>query len=245
MEKIIANAVKASSVWNSLKTEEKKKLKKYFHLRPTNSGMTIISTLPQIPMRGISVTSKGQMEATLKLILENYKKLVSVDMKKAIEAIKHVGFKCKKTPKLGLEENVQAVMINTMTRDKNLTKELGCKNEIKFIASEVILERNKEGGRLDIVGYDGRDIYFFELKKDRTTDMKQLKRYLKYFESKRIKPVLEKLLANYPINSVPKYKNIIGVMVMRSSDNSKVDWRKLSGQSKVLFYTTSLSYCKA
>ena len=40
--KIINNAEEASKVWNSLEEEEKNKIQKYFHLRPTNGGVTIV-----------------------------------------------------------------------------------------------------------------------------------------------------------------------------------------------------------
>ena len=181
---IINFAKMAKEVWDAMAPEKQKVLKKYFHLRPTNSGITIVSTLPFAPMRGCTgIKTKTKLQNKLKDIFNKLPILVGMDEKMAMEAIKdpELGFKLREEG-YTKEESIQAIMINTMSNDTNLKEVLGAHDKIRFVASELIISREDDGGRIDIVGYDGKDIYFFELKKERTTKVNQLSKYIEYYK---------------------------------------------------------------
>ncbi|OGQ59470.1 MAG: hypothetical protein A3J24_04340 [Deltaproteobacteria bacterium RIFCSPLOWO2_02_FULL_53_8] len=249
MEKIVENAIIARDVWNDLANEQEwGKIAKYFHLRPTMEGITIVSTLPTMPMRGIKVKTKAKLKEKLKEINSSFKQLAGNDVKSREASRIRLGFKettpkKQRNPGYFIEEDRQAMMINSMNSDLNLPKILGIDN-IKFITSELIL--NGTSGRIDIVGYAEPYLYFFELKKDRTTKVDQLSEYIKSYSEKIT--LLSNLLANYPINPVhqPEGIKIKGVMVMRHAENSNVDWKEMANKHKIdiLFYRTSLSYTR-
>lgn len=250
MQRIIDNAEMAKSVWDNFTNEaNNKKIERFFHLRPTNSGVTIVSTLNGYEMRGIRKNSHDNLRNTLEQILDKYDVLVSIDdtkKEKAMEDLKF-GKRGSRNNQTGasLEEVAQAVMINTMSDNTDLAK-LFSVEKIKFIASELILEKGPH--RVDIIGVDEKTktLYLFELKKGRTHRANQLSDYVGYYNKKR--DVLEKLLKTYPINSVDKFERIQGVMVMKYAENSfyQDKWKKDKEYYKIeiLFYEHSLSYKK-
>ncbi|MCF7870365.1 MAG: hypothetical protein K9M01_04540 [Candidatus Omnitrophica bacterium] len=248
-KKIIEYAKMAASTWEEfVKDDDNEKIKNYFHLRPTNSGITIVSTLPDYEMRGITgIKTKKDLFSILNNINNEYAKITSLNPERKREVMEKLQFKSrsKEKPKNILEEKIQATMINTMSKDRNLPAKLGSQNKyIHFIASELILEKGPN--RVDIVGYDEKDIYLFELKKARTKKIDQVANYVNYYKQQPQIEVLKKLLANYPINPVKKFDNIKGIMVMEDADNSegRSDWKKPAKEQgiKILFYSSSLKY---
>jgi predicted RNA-binding protein with PIN domain len=269
----IEHAKMATRVWNAL--ENKEFIGKYFHLRPTGSGVTIVSTLPFAPMRGVDIKTELQLKDKLDKIVADIPKISSVNINTALECLKKNGFKNrerenvlkeklmrilnenltiflddKKTAsacieKLGiktpLEEHIQAIFINTMGSNNNLQRVLKSNGPIKFVASELIFESGKN--KIDVVGFDGKSLYFFELKKGRTTIVDQLVKYKKYYEEKRTE--LNKLLSAYPINAIDSImdKPIKPVMVMQYAENSinKADWKKSAeaNEIEIIFFQDS------
>ncbi len=251
--RIIKNAEIAKLVWEKfVKVEDNKRIKKYFHLRPTNSGVTIVSTLSGYEMRGILKNSVDSLKNALERISDKYDVLVSIDDTKR-EKIMEEDLKFKRSDRrnnqtgVSLEEVVQATMINTMSDDHNLSKVLNA-DKIEFIASEVIFEKGKH--RVDIVGFDRNSnvLYLFELKKGRTFKVEQVADYINYYAGKRERGILEKLLRTYPIHSVDKFERMQGVMVMKYAENSfhQFKWKDCKEKNKIeiLFYKQSLSYIK-
>lgn len=243
---IIENAAIAKTIWNSFSRADE--IIKYFHLRPTNSGFTIVTTLSGYEMRGRSETSKEGLIKALEEISDKYRVLVSIDEKKRKKAMKDLGFKKRVKRGIGhgidLEEVIQATMINTMSDDHNLAKALGVQ-KVEFIASEVILKK----GRVDIIGFDrgAKILYLFELKKGRTLKVEQALNYVKHYESKEVRGELENLLQVYPINAVDEINKIKGVMVMKYAGNSDCSkWEEIKEKTgiDILFYEPSLSYSK-
>jgi len=225
--------------------DNRQRICNYFHLRPTNKGITVVTTLNNYEMRGVrGIKNAENLIALLEKIDKNYEVLTSLNNeKKKKEIMKDLGFpQRRKANDSKSEEKIQATMINTMSKDKNLRGKLGAKDYIRFIASELIFEQGKH--RVDIVGFDGKTIYFFELKKGRTLKAKQLYDYVNYYNNKRV--ILEKLLKTYPINSVDSFKHIQGVMVMEYADNSVElkAWQELAKESgiRIVFYKPSLTY---
>jgi|AntAceMinimDraft_17_1070374.scaffolds.fasta_scaffold01571_8 hypothetical protein len=242
---IIKNAKTATNVWNKLDSDKQKKLKKHFHLRPTNSGITIVSTLPFLPMRGINVKSKKNLGIKLNELYNDYEIIVGVDENKAENhLISTYQFKQRNKTKYNIgsiEEDMQTLIINSMINNE-LNLSITLNKKIMFITSELIIVKGKH--RVDIVGFDGEDLYFFEIKKDRTTKVEQVSDYVSHYKSIRYK--LEDLLKNYPINPISKFIDIKGVVVMRYSENSvkQYDWKALEKQHniKILFYKPSISF---
>ena len=140
--KIIRYAKMASEAWGSfIKADSKRKrICNHFHLRPTNSGVTIISTLNSYEMRGTTgIKEKERLSFILEKINRNYEVLTSLNEKKKNKAMEDLGFpQRKKIKDRNLEEKIQATMINTMGRDRNLKGKLGSRNNILFVASELI-----------------------------------------------------------------------------------------------------------
>ena len=242
---IIGYAEMAAEIWNNLPIENQDSLLRHFHLRPTNSGITIVSTLPIFPMRGLAnIKDRNSLLNKLNEIHDNIKQICSTNGDKAITILKAIGFKKKEPTKDEyIEEDIQALMIRTMSKDENLRIKLKANNKIQFIASELIFEKGKN--RVDVVGYDGVDLYFFELKKGRTTKVDQVKRYVDYYSDAKNLNILQELLKTYPMNPVEKFQTIKGVMVMQYAENSDQNmWNRLATDNSIdiLFFEKSLSY---
>jgi hypothetical protein len=179
---IIDYAKMASGVWNGLDEKNQNDLKKNFHLRPTESGITIVSTVPNFAMRGITgIKDEITLKDTLNYLSKKIPR-INADKEKTVNStMKSLGFKQRnednKLKKSDLEEDVQATMIRTMTGDDNLKKKLGLKEPMQFIASELIFSAD-EKNRIDIVGFDGETLFFLELKRKRTTKVEQVKNCL-------------------------------------------------------------------
>lgn len=243
-KKHIENAIMAARVWNEFDGTMKDRLKKYFHLRPTSSGVTIVSTLPVAPMRGLNnIKTEDDLRRKLKTIDDDFQQITAKKDEKAEVALKELGFKKRDGNKcVPLEEYYQAIMINMMNKEDG-HKIFGNATPIKFVASEFIFEKGSH--KIDIVGHDKKDLYFFELKKERTFKVEQVSDYVKYYSEK--KSILDDLLSNYPINPIKfKYEKIKGVMVMRHAENSfdRKEWRQLEKKHdiKILFYKPSLEF---
>jgi len=243
---IIENAKKATDAWGRLDKKDQGNLKKYFHLRPTQSGISVISTLSFLPMRGL-VVPPNKLSVSLDYLKDNYKTITQVDEKKARDFLTDINKKFWFKSRSGisiLEENIQSIMINTMSEDSNLSLSLNLSNPIQFIASELRFQQGQY--RVDIVGYDKDDLYLFELKRNRTTKVIQLNNYVNYYIKYRT--FLEDLLQNYPINPVRKFNNIYGCMVMKyceeKNQRDKLKNEASANKLKLLFYNSSIRYHK-
>ena len=245
-KEIISYAQIATEVYNELTANEKKQLIK-FHLRPTQSGVTIISTLPYAAMRGIcNLKTKKEIKLQLKKIAKNSRKIMCDDENQAIDYLQKLGFKTRLIKsKKPLEEDFQAKMINFMV-ESNLAKALKKREKIHFVASELTFEQGHH--RVDVVGFDGTTVYLFELKKDRTTKVEQVKNYVDYYTSTRNISLFSTLLKNYPGKPVSQFTEVKGVMVMRHSENSANSntWKNLAKKYNidVLFFEESLNFKK-
>ena len=153
--KIVQYAKMASQVWGKFSKGENAKISKFFHLRPTNSGVTIVSTLSGYEMRGIrNIKDEGVLLRALSKIAKEYKRITSLDddlKTKIMEGQLEFNSRPEEKKSRKLEEKIQALMINTMSRDRNLAAKLGAKSEfIKFVASELIFAQGNN--RVDIAG---------------------------------------------------------------------------------------------
>lgn len=112
VSRITTNAKAAQDVWKEY--AHNSKLCESFHLRPTGSGVAIISTLPYAPMRGKTVSPK-QLKDELNKIVGRLDALLGVDEDKSLMLMEEWGFKKRafkneKSDKF-IEENAQAHFI--------------------------------------------------------------------------------------------------------------------------------------
>jgi len=241
--KIIKNAEIATKEWMSFNVPDKEKIRKYFFIRPTNSGITIVTTLPFMPMRGKVVKSGAELKSTLQKIIKSYSKITQTDEVAASDFMKGIGFN-QRSIQNSREENYQAIFINSMNDDHNLKIKLGSASNINYVASELIFERGNY--RVDVVGYNGSDLFFFEFKNVRTTKVNQVSEYVDYY-TKNIK-ILSDILEHYPMNPVSTFNQIKGVMVMPYAESAYKDpmWKILASKFNIdiVFFAESLLYHK-
>lgn len=215
-----------------------------FHLRPTSVGVTIVSTLPYAPMRGVSISSAPlaeNLEKMLNALSKDFDKLLGVDERAAKEILSAIGFKERQSAGANgdREEDVQAAFIRGM-----LAKQ-PCYEGIQFVASELNLE---DDNRFDVIGFKGDCLYIFELKNGRTTKaFEQVTRYLDHFNQNR--EIFISLLQNYPnsMSSTSQIQNVKGIAVMRYAHNSpESTWRPLICRHEVdaWFFKQSLDFQK-
>jgi hypothetical protein len=198
------NAETVRKQWNDFawKCKDIDSFKRRFHLRPTKRGVTIISTLENMPMRGFHCAKTK--------VLYNLKKLDGLmEEGNNLEVeLGKLGFSDRGKFKDKIrEEDFQAKMIAGMSENVALKNELKVEDLI-FIASEFILHEGKDtssGDKIDIVAFDGKNrLFFFELKdpnNKRDNPEEQVKRYIKLYGGDKRKDMLT-VLKKYPINSV-------------------------------------------
>lgn len=205
--------------------------RKDFHLRPTSSGVTIVSSLKEKPMRGIKV-GKTVVKKKLGEIYEIIK------LQEKLELLTQMKFQDRiNTSAHKKEEDYQAEMISKMMDNESLKKALNVEKLI-FITSEFILHDSgdkSEKNRIDIIAYDGANrLFFFELKEPNNTKddgYSQVKRYLKvYGEGEKKKQMLE-ILANYPGCSI-------------KLDNLKIEGYVIVGYSKKIIENSEIGIIK-
>jgi hypothetical protein len=190
----------------------------YFHLRPTSSGVTLMSTHPDKLFRGIEkiASSRGaeMLEIAANSVNKNKTDWDSVVYKKKTGEVS--GFKVRSQASLDKKEEkenvIQAWMINELVKgNTELCKRFNA-DRLYFLGSEVILQEGTTSGgqKIDIVAHDGKGrILFLELKNiDNEEDgVEQVKGYLNTYSKN--KDFMEFLL-NYPclppVNLVKSYE---------------------------------------
>lgn len=187
----------------------------FFHLRPRANDVTIVSTHPDCPMRGISIsiskvaTTMAQMADCINT--ENG----TVDWTR-IQKLTGEAFV---TGHQNQEFFYQMNMINNMESNQRLKALLQVDN-LYFTASEVIFSRGKEERkRIDIVSHNGMGkVFFFELKAPeniKDDPISQVKGYLKLYGKGGIKnQIFEEIMANYPQNPITNITEYAGYGVV-------------------------------
>lgn len=178
--------------------------RKHFHLRPTGSYITVVSTLDCLPMRGVSV-AKTKTKDVLNRIYKIHQLKGSSDGIKT--DLTDIGFKERtKQSTIILEEQLQVKMIRGMANNVPLKEHLQV-NNLEFLASEFILYEGKTGKRhrVDIIGYDGdKRLFFFELKRSKKPSGKgddQVEEYVEVYGREKRKDMID-VLKQYPINAI-------------------------------------------
>lgn len=248
IKKIIKNAEGTSEVLNGLngKLKNQGRLWKYFHLRPTSNGVTVVSHHPLAPMRGTNCTVDELEETLLKLDGQlNTLAAEYPDVEKSYNLLDVSGFK-RRGEQEGkeLEEDIQAAFISGMVSQ-------GAEYEgIQFLASELILQDEdvKQQNRFDVVGFKENTLYIFELKRERvTTIYEQINRYRTHFES-HIQE-FKKLLAAYPrtvCSEAVEIKSVKYIAVMKYAELSQYNWSEKSKNAGVdtWFFHPALAFHK-
>jgi len=232
--KIAANAKAAQEAWGDF--VHNKKMCECFHLRPTASGITIISTLPYAPMRGIPLNAM-KLKPVLDEISASINVLLGIDDDKSMELLDKWGFNRRK-PSGFLEENAQAFFIQGMILKQEMYE------GIEFVASELVLADSS--CRFDVVGYKNNNIYIFEMKKDRTiAGLMQTADYAKLANENKTHYL--EVLKNYPHCPIADFDNVIPVAVMKYATNSVTQLENKAKEAGVglWFYERSIALRKA
>lgn len=229
---LIDNTKIARSVIEELKLENS--FFECFHLRPTANGITVVSTLPFAPMRGLNTTSENDLLAKLNEIIEKFKKIRGENNDAAAEDIlEKIGFLKRKEKNDGREENIQAHFINGMIKNEPLY------NGIKFVASELTLNQSD---RFDVVGFKDSCLYIFELKKDRDSKaFEQANNYVKFVQNS--KEDFLKVLSIHPHCKVDYFEVVKGIAILRYAHNQKSMVSNTNGID-VWYYEDALSFRK-
>ena len=208
---------------------------KYFHLRPTSSGVTVVSILPYAPMRGV-VCTIDNLDNLLEKLHKGIKRLTGRSTADAEKFLESVGFKKRDKEGAALEEHTQASFIRGMI--------LGQSNYegVEFVASELALCREK---RFDIVGIKGETLYIFELKKGRTfSAISQANEYAELVKDN--KTFFDAVLETYPNRPVPRFSKVKVIIVMEYSANATPKLRadtKAAG-IEIWYYEPALHFYK-
>lgn len=228
---VLNNAKIAKEMWEEYSSkkenlENAKKFKKFFHIRPTTKGYTIVSTHKEKPMNGLKIessTAKVGAEERTKLKLQET--INTILQRINGENINWNKMKFKQTGRVDDEYRFQAYFINEIISNEDFKKIIGVK-ELYFIGSEVILHEGNKGKRMkpDIVARDGNGkVFFFELKRTGSNDnpIEQVDKYIKHYEKDK---QYEELILNYPMTKkVKEIKEYIGWAVEGSEGNRKIE----------------------
>jgi hypothetical protein len=212
VKRIRKNAEAAKGIYEELCRDKRlaPDFNMYFHLRPTSSGITIVSTLSDAPMRGMTNVKKGELEKILSALNDEIR---SGDTGKVANVL-HEKYEVKKRKTKNAiseksEEEVQADFIKLLSRQSGY-------EGIKFVASELMLNEKK---RFDVVGIEGKTLYVFELKKGKDHNvMKQIAGYIEQIDNKENKKDFSDILSVYPNNAV-NFSEIKGVVVTKRDGN--------------------------
>jgi len=229
---ITENAKEAKKAWKMFAHQEK--LRESFHLRPTTSGVTIVSTLPNAPMRGIEIKAR-ELAEKLEGIVKHKELLLSVDPEKVRICLSDIGFKSRRTTACR-EEDVQAMFIRGMISDQESYE------NIKFVASELTLDRQH---RFDVVGYKDGVLFIFELKIARSFEgIGQTAQYVDFVREN--KAEFLKVLSCYPHYSVTDFDSVQGIAVLRYAANatSKLAIIAKKVNTGLWYYEPALSFQK-
>ena len=238
VKKICTFSAIAKEVWDQfLQNHSRPDLfRKYFHLRPTSQGITIVSTLPEAPMRGISTKNAEDLKNKLTLIDAALSKLVSDDPSLRKEILTSLGFKTRATQSRR-EEDAQAAFIRGMLSNDPMYE------GIQFVASELCLEKSN---RFDVVGLKDDTLFIFELKRNRTTLIAdQSMRY--YDHINQYRQEFDAFLSVYPTLPNISFNHVKEITVMRHAENSpRSKWEDYSKTSTidVWLFEESLTFDK-
>jgi len=236
---IAQNAKAARDIWNDFAHD--KKLCECFHLRPTASGISVISILHYAPMRGISV-QRSELKNVLTDIAGETGVLLGVKVDESLKLMKKWGFKNRESKNKNsenfIEENAQAFFIHGMILKQSMYE------GINFVASELVLA--DKSSRFDIVGYKAGTLYIFEMKKDRTlAGLTQTAGYATLINDN--KSLFLEVLRNYPHYPVDDFEKVVAVAVMQYAANSVTLLEKKAKEAGVglWFYERSIALRKA
>lgn len=231
IESIIENASMAKEQWSTFLSEapaaDREALRVNFHLRPTSDGVTVVSLLPEAPMRGIDTIGREALCSVLEKIKSERKGLTAEKSERRRQALSDCGFGERKTAG-EREENIQARMIHGMLLGRPQYE------GITFVTSELTI---KKGNRFDIVGLKGETLYLFELKARLTENaFSQVERYKAHVAEHREE--FKRLLEVYPGGPF-RWKEVRGISVLPYAENSS-----LNGKPDVWFYESGLDFFK-
>lgn len=210
--KIKQRALDSKRKFGDFFKQEEHNFRASFHLRPTSSGVTIVSTLPVAPMRGINIQNDKLGEK----LLEIRRILNETDNNKILELLRGAGFNMR-TSESNREENVQAALIRDMVLHPANYEDMF------FVASEFDLfgygENGKETKRADVLAYKDSFLYNIELKNQRLTETaKQVNGYVKHIKDNL--DAYSDCLAEFPNCNIQGITDVKGIALVPYSERS-------------------------
>ena len=211
---------------------------KWFHLRPTSCGVTLVSTHPERAMRGIQKIPKSRIGEMLDLAA-NVTSANKIDWSKLYYKTSGCNkrefkdlYDGKKTKK-EREFAFQALLINEIINcNENIEKNLEVE-ELFFLGSEVVYQYGTTQGakKIDIIAHDNKGkILFMELKSlkpgeklDKTLQSaacKQVNEYInEYSNNKDFYNLLLEYPALYPVCNIVEF---VGWVIINYENNDKI-----------------------
>ena len=205
--KVIKNAKFAKELWNKeIDTEKKENFKRFFHIRPTTSGFTIVSTHAEKPMNGIQGISCSNLKQGIDRISDSItNKSVKWENSYIMKKTNNKD-SFKTTYRSDEEYKLQAKFINMILEENKELKDIFEVKELYFIGSEVILPGEED--KIDVLAYGKtvsgcQKLFFIEIKKagnvyrDRKEKaFEQVKRYIEVYSKDQY---FVDLIKNYPM----------------------------------------------
>ena len=209
---LLSKSITANEIWSDFEKKHSKSagnFRKFFHLRPCGSYVTIVTTHRDFPMRGVQCAITKLPHAIH--VIADAINGSSVDWPQIALAGEKWNFDKRtvesKAKKNEREFKAQAEIINSINDGKY---------NFSFVASELIIHEGRIGKRerIDIVAQDDAGtIIFIEVKADGSKDdsKAQALRYIKkYSEDEGFERLLERLLVNYPIYTAKHITGYLG-----------------------------------
>jgi hypothetical protein len=225
VQKILKHAKEAKDILDRKDIKSIHGKLKWFHIRPTSYGITLVSTHEKRKMRGISEVAISKLEDFLKTTAG----AVDGDAIDWAKIIYNGRVFIERTPesenrKREKEFRHQANFINEIVNNSKAFPKIS--EELFFIGSEVILQEGttQDRKRIDVVAHDGNGkVLFFEIKSEdnkQDNPKEQIEAYInRYKNDKYFKELLMCYPTTIPIDT--KINSFEG-WVVKGNEKSKL-----------------------
>ena len=221
---ILANAKKAKCILADMSGIHEKL--KWFHIRPTATGVTLVSTHQDRMMRGIqgvAISKLGQLLATAASAVSDDGGIDwdTITYNKQCFIKRTTESKKRKNEK---EFRHQAQFINEIINNSKVFSDELHVAELFFLGSEVIfqLETTSDGQRIDVVAHDGNGkVLFFEFKSSDNAGDNPHEQVVGYIKKYRNNEDFQELLRQYPaIHTLDAESIVFEGWVVRGDETS-------------------------
>lgn len=239
---------KSASVARLLRQETPSAIKEFVDVRPTQSGLTVVSLFDWYPMRGVTIGNRDAEKARTLLgrFNEQARQLTAVSWttEKKADLMAALGFKVEK-PRGGdgfLEREVQAAIIRDLRVGPSsrwagdIASAVGLTGPVRYLTSELMWSGwAGKPNRADILCLDQHGgVVVVELKRGRQRDFDQVKAYERVLGEhwvslgRFVEALTEDQLADKP--------KVRTLFVLAGADSEREDWENHVGSTNILFF---------